>query len=248
MAEQRLLRRLQGGFREHDWVAVAIDFAIVVLGVFIGVEASNWNQARRERAEERRYYAHIVDDLRKDRATLRVALERTAGHDDAAEKSLAAIRSGVVPRSEPGQFAVRIHYAGFLYLPRPARRTYDELISTGNLGLLRDRKVKAAIADYYASFDESRQWDDLLRSQQDRYWDTTAGILPRPVLRAAIRGRVPAVTKAEADEILRRARARERLPDLLMGMAAHHERVKRDSELLAAQSQALIEQLEPISR
>ena len=179
---------------------------------------------------------------------LRESLERVASHDEAAEKTLAAIRTGAVPRSEQGQFAVRIHYAGFIFLPRATRRTYDELVSTGNLGLLRDPKAKAAIADYYETFEQNRQWDGLLRSQQDRYWDLTAGVLPRPILRAAMRFRVPAVTEAEAQEILNRARARERLPDLLIGMAAHHERVRRDCELLAERNQALIRLLEPLSR
>jgi hypothetical protein len=248
MAAPTILSRLQQGLRARDWGMVAVELAIVILGVFIGIEASNWNQARRDRAEERRYYAQIVDDLRQDQAELRGALRRVARHDEAAEKTLAAIRTGVVPRSEPGRFAVRIHYAGYIYLPRPARRTYDELVSTGNLGLIRDPKAKAAVADYYQSYEEVQQWDGLLRSQQDRYWDLTAGVLPRSVLRAAIRERVPAVTEAEAQEILRRARARERLPDLLMGMAAHHERVKRYSEHLAERNQALIKLLEPMSR
>ena len=248
MAARTILNRLQQGLRARDWGTVAVELAIVVVGVFIGIEASNWNQGRRERAEERRYYAQLVDDLRQDQAMLRGALGRVARHDEAAEKTLTAIRTGVVPRSEPGQFAVRIHYAGFIYLPRATRRTYDELVSTGNLGLLRDAKAKAAIADYYETFEENRQWDGLLRSQQDRYWDLTAGVLPRPVLRAAIRGRIPALTEAEAQEILRRARARERLPDLLIGMAAYHERVRRDSELLADKNRALLEFLEPLAR
>lgn len=248
MAAQTILRRMHQGLRARDWGTVAVELGIVIVGVFIGIEASNWNEERRERAEERRYYAQLVGDLRVDQAMLRDALERVALHDDAAEKTLAAIRTGTVPHSERGQFAVRIHYAGFIYLPRATRRTYDELLSTGNLGLLRDAKAKAAIADYYETFEDNRQWDGLLRSQQDRYWDLTAGVLPRPILRDAIRARVPTVTETEAREIMNRARARERLPELLMGMAAHHERVRRDSERLAGQNQALIKLLEPMAR
>ena len=100
MAERTILRRLQQGLRDRDWGMVAVELAIVIVGVFIGIEASNWNQARRERAEERRYYAQIVDDLRTDQAMLRDALQLVARHDEAAEKTLAAIRSGMVPRSE----------------------------------------------------------------------------------------------------------------------------------------------------
>lgn len=248
MAARTILRRLQQGLRGRDWGTVAVELAIVILGVFIGIEASNWNQSRRERVEERRYYAQLLDDLRTDQATLQQAIKLSARFDEAAERTLTAIRTGVVPRSETGQFAVRIHYAGFIFLPRATRRTYDELVSTGNLGLLRDPKAKAAIADYYETFEDSRQWDGLLRSQQDRYWDLTAGVLPRPILRAAIRGSTPAVTEVEAQEILRRARARERLPDLLIGMAAHHERVRRDSEMLAEDNRALVKLLERNSR
>ena len=41
--------RLAGHLRQQDWAAVAIDLAIVVLGVFLGIQASNWNDERRNR-------------------------------------------------------------------------------------------------------------------------------------------------------------------------------------------------------
>ena len=37
-----LLARLRG----RSWSSVAIELAIVVLGVFIGIQVSNWNQDR----------------------------------------------------------------------------------------------------------------------------------------------------------------------------------------------------------
>ena len=145
----KLSRRWGGKAREQNWFAAVIDFVTVVVGVFFGIQASNWNDSRKERAEERRYYAQILDDLSADQRILQVALQRAAKYDAAAENTLRAIRSGIPPNSAPGRFAVDIHYAGFLYIPRPSRRTYDELISTGNLGLLQSEAAKAAIADYY---------------------------------------------------------------------------------------------------
>ena len=48
--------------------------------------------------------------------------------------------------------------------------TYDELIGTGNLGLLRNSQLKSQIARYYGEFEKDRQWDSLLRDQQSDYW------------------------------------------------------------------------------
>jgi hypothetical protein len=243
-----ILRRLSTRLREHDWVAVLIELAIVVVGVVIGIEAANWNQSRQERLEERRYYAQLIEDLRADLNTLDLAIRQSKKHDRAAENVLSVLRSGSVPNGGASLFAVDVHYAGFLFLPRPARSTYDELISTGNLRLLRDRAAKDSIAAYYASFGQHRQWDDLLRQQQSDYWRMSAGVVPRRVLQAALRDRLPDVTAAEAIAILAAARQRPELDDLAIGMAAHQERVRRDSEFLKKLAQELIRQLEPLAR
>ena len=242
-----LLRRWGNQIRGHNWLVVWVDFAIVVAGVFLGLEAANWNEARHERAQERRYYRQIIEDLRADQATLRTARARSMEFDAAAEQTLAALQSGLPKGMSPGRFAVQVHYSGFLYLPRPARRTYDELISTGNLRMLRSNRAKAAIAAYYDGYEDSRQWDDLLRAQQSRYWDLTAGALPRSVLKAAIRFREPPLSPAQAADILAKLRARHGIADLLIGMAAHQERVRRDSEDLAERGRELVATLEPLS-
>ena len=43
--------------------------------------------------------------------------------------------------------ATAIHRAGWIYIPAASRGTYDELVSTGNLGLLRNSQLKSEIAN-----------------------------------------------------------------------------------------------------
>lgn len=243
----KLSRRWGGKAGEQNWFAVAADFLIVVVGVFLGIQAANWNEARKERAEERRYYAQIVTDLRADQGTLQQAVERSKQFDEAAEQTLQALSNGVPQGVSPGHFATQLHYAGYLYLPHSARNTYDELISTGKVGILRNQRAKAAIANYYASFEELRQWDGLLRQQQGRYWEASAGVLPRKVLQDALRGREPVLAPKEAVDILAKARSRPEIRDLLVGLAAHQERVRRDSEGMAENGRGLIKLLEPLA-
>jgi hypothetical protein len=46
-----IFHRVKSRLSKENWVAIAIDLAIVVIGVFLGIQASNWNQARLERRQ-----------------------------------------------------------------------------------------------------------------------------------------------------------------------------------------------------
>ena len=41
-----LFRRIKAHVEKENWFAVGVDFAIVVIGVFIGLQVANWNEAR----------------------------------------------------------------------------------------------------------------------------------------------------------------------------------------------------------
>jgi hypothetical protein len=61
-----ILRRVVEHTKTQNWFAVLLDLFIVIIGVFIALEVANWNQARQDRQEERRYYGQLLVDLRSD--------------------------------------------------------------------------------------------------------------------------------------------------------------------------------------
>lgn len=63
-----LLRRVTEHLRKQEWTAVALDFLIVVLGVVIGLQVSNWNEARVDRVRAHSYLERIRDDIDADLA------------------------------------------------------------------------------------------------------------------------------------------------------------------------------------
>ncbi len=239
-----ILRRVVEHAKTQNWFAVMLDFFIVVIGVFVGIEAANWNQVRQDRQEERRYYGQLLVDLRGDLGVFSGAERRADLYDAAAQLVIDRLGGKAPPKVSPGRMAMAIHKAGWVYIPYASRGTYNELVSTGNLGLLRNSELKSEIANYYASFDQNRQWDWLLRDQQSDYWAETAGIVPRSVVRAALRDTEPTVSPDEDRAIWQAARSHPRLPSMLIGMAAHQERVRRDSEVQAARAKKLIADIE----
>ena len=239
-----VLRRVVEHAKTQNWFAVTLDFLIVVMGVFVGIEVANWNEARQDRQEERRYYSQLLVDLRSDLETFSQTEKLADLYDEAAQLVIDRIGGKAPPQVSPGRMAISIHRAGWVYIPYASRGTYDELVSTGSLGLLRNPELKSEIASYYGDFDRIRQWDVLLRDQQSDYWAETAGILPRPVLRAAVSGTEPTISPGEDRAIWQAALSHPRLSNMLIGMAAHQERVRRDSEGLAVRAKELIADIE----
>lgn len=58
-----ILRRMAESLRNQNWTAVAIELAIVIVGVFIGIQAANWNQARQQRNETRLLMSQLHIEL-----------------------------------------------------------------------------------------------------------------------------------------------------------------------------------------
>src|SRR5687767_1423504 len=59
-----ILRRLTENLRAQNWTAIGIEFLIVVIGVFIGTQVSNWNEERIERRETERMLEHSAPSCR----------------------------------------------------------------------------------------------------------------------------------------------------------------------------------------
>jgi len=58
-----ILRRLTANLRAQNWTAISLEFVMVVLGVFFGILAANWNVERLERQETDRLLSQLDTEL-----------------------------------------------------------------------------------------------------------------------------------------------------------------------------------------
>ena len=70
-----LLRRVTKHVKDQNWFAVGIDFVIVVIGVFIGIQVANWNDARTNEYRESEILGTIYNELKEDRVELQIGKE-----------------------------------------------------------------------------------------------------------------------------------------------------------------------------
>ena len=58
-----IFKRMTANLRAQNWSAIAIELAIVVIGVFIGTQVANWNQERLEKIGTERMLEQLVPEL-----------------------------------------------------------------------------------------------------------------------------------------------------------------------------------------
>ena len=113
------IRRFRDHVARQDWFAVAVDIAIVVIGVFIGLQANNWNEDRVERDAAADYRQQIIRDLANNETDMTY---RKAYYEAARKHGLAALQrldSASGPQGE--QFLVDAFQASQVWL-RPLVR------------------------------------------------------------------------------------------------------------------------------
>ena len=146
-----ILRRVREHVGSHNWFAVAVDFVIVVIGVFVGIQASNWNQARAERQQAREYRSMLLNDLD---ANLENLATRKHYYTWVRNEALAMLAD--LQRPAGGldqQFLVHAYQATQILPWALKRNTYDEIVSTGAIGGLGDPLLRDKISNYYVTSD-----------------------------------------------------------------------------------------------
>ncbi|MEL6568824.1 MAG: DUF6090 family protein [Pseudomonadota bacterium] len=102
-----LLRRITKHVKEQNWFAVGIDFVIVVIGVVIGIQVSNWNETRTDTNREKVILTDLLDDLTADQGALSSSLQLvTLGIDAGNVLLMDADLEPILSLSVPGQSSI----------------------------------------------------------------------------------------------------------------------------------------------
>lgn len=164
-----VLKRLRAEAARQNWLGVALDLAILILGVFLGIQVSNWNQARLDRAEGREYRSRLYSDLESNQRDLAFRIRYQSQVLAHARAASAALDQPV--SADPGRFIIDAYEASN-HIPQPIRRSsYDEALASGKAEFLGDPMLRERIANYYVGmatmqrlFDNVPPYRDAIRS------------------------------------------------------------------------------------
>ena len=247
-----LLRRVTQHVRKQEWTAIAIDFVIVVVGVFIGIQAANWNEARADEARARGYLERIHNDLEADVANYQNRMRFWGVVSTYGRTGLAY--------ADTGSLGDRTHWDMLLAYFQASQvaefwtnsTTYDELRSAGELNLIANLKLRNALARYYTNT------GNPALTERPAYREHVRGVIPIDVQLYIwtkcyasnalgdqfLRNCASPVTEARASEIVNAiGRDQKLMSELRYWMSTMQvaSQIGRDSMTLARQSLASVD-------
>jgi hypothetical protein len=173
-----ILRRLTANFRRQDWTAVAVELLIVVLGVFIGLQAQEWATAHAEQQRADVLLQQLRGDLDGERINLKTYMDYQQVVADYARTAIKGLES---PGSvDPATWVASAYQASQILTTQSTRATFDEMKSTGAIDLIRNARLRAMLISYY-SYDWSQA--STIKAQAP-YRELVRSILPYAIQNA----------------------------------------------------------------
>lgn len=158
-----LLRRITKHVKDQNWFAVALDFFIVVIGVFIGIQVANWNESLGDRRQEAAIVERLDEEFLTIQETARARAIRAEQTVENTQNMLALLAVGDLPE-DFDTFASLIDGTRAFQAPPPTSSTLNQLIASGDMSLLESDVLRNALTDFNAAL-ELHLRDDQLNIQ-----------------------------------------------------------------------------------
>ena len=143
-----IFRRLAQHLREQNWTAIFIEFVLLVVGVFLGIQVANWNAEIADRRTETAYLRQLQGDLRNIQAEVTTQIEFERFH-----ANLASEVHGLIQNDASAERARKIASGlNELTVRRTLRTqspTFLDLQGSGRLEIISDPALRAAIITYF---------------------------------------------------------------------------------------------------
>ncbi|WP_300396538.1 hypothetical protein [Henriciella sp.] len=142
-----ILQRLATSIRKQDWFTVLIETLIVVLGVFLGIQLGNWNEARAETARETELLQALHQEIEFSIRLTEQKADAVRQVVAAGKRSLDFLEADEDCADECWPVLVDFFHASQWQSIEVNRSTYDEM---RRQGFPRSRDVVDAVEGYLA--------------------------------------------------------------------------------------------------
>jgi hypothetical protein len=162
-----LLRKITNHVTDQNWFAVFIDFIIVVVGVFIGIQVANWNETQNNKkglvSSLERLSIEVTQNI-KITDTILVLFEKSQNDMDIAREALNTCNYSVDNQAALEKFLIHLTadiHPNFITVVRDQFARQDHYLD------LLPAKIQAEFGDYSARVSIEH---DQLANHYDKIW------------------------------------------------------------------------------
>jgi hypothetical protein len=125
------------------------EIILVVVGILLALQINNWNEAKKDRQLEEISYCKLLEDVAQDHVLLKKLMDEDQDRIRWVNQSIYLLQQKDVNRGELAN-AMRNSINLIRFNFKPSLSAFDDLKSSGKLGILRDLELKNKLLNYYA--------------------------------------------------------------------------------------------------
>ncbi|MEE2525937.1 hypothetical protein V0U79_06130 [Hyphobacterium sp. HN65] len=166
-----ILSRIASALKAQNWVAVVIEFVIVIAGVVIGFQITAWNAGRQERVDEERFLVDLHEDVVLAETLSGRLRERRLTRLDETLSMLDTLFRRNGRDSLTVNECITIGSLQYFNINVPDLTAFTELAEAGRIDIIRDDDLRRALVNYRQSRTALR---DYIAIQSNVTYDVTA--------------------------------------------------------------------------
>lgn len=225
-----LFRRISEHVKAQNWTAVALDFVIVVAGILIAFQITNWSEARSDRVRERQIIVRVHSDFEALGREVDEKIEFMESVTDVIEE----FKQLLVDAPEDADLQrLKIFYETAFTLPSISGQsdTYLQLVSSGDMSLLTDEQVRAGLVAHASMTTQFLHQDQAIREWSRPY--ITPIVRLRSLIDAMPLGEAIDAAGSKADVIVAIDMYQNLFQSQLSVQQTHKESFTKVTEMLA---------------
>ncbi|MBT6033465.1 MAG: hypothetical protein HOH19_12890, partial [Kordiimonadaceae bacterium] len=88
-----ILQKIAQAIRQQDWFQVTIEIIIVVIGIFLGLQVTEWSDRRSQEENTKVLAQSIIDDLEADVVALETSINYSRNKIDTIDRFSVLLRT-----------------------------------------------------------------------------------------------------------------------------------------------------------
>jgi|GEM_PF-927687 len=162
-----ILARLSRAVREQNWFAVVLEFVIVIAGVVIGFQITEWRGEQADRESEHIYLSRLYRDMEQSVCRIRHEQQGVREWNSRARVTLDALLNNDPDAVDDSGF--ELVASTRIQTGSPYLATLNELVSGGQMNLISDPTLRAHVAETDAQLTSYAEYIQILVHAQGTF-------------------------------------------------------------------------------
>ena len=154
------------------------EIVLVVIGIFLAIQLNGLNEKRKDNEKELSFLSQLKDDINLDIMNLSQSDSLFASYESSSNKALEIFdKAKTVKDIIDTDSLFRVGWTNL----KISRKTYDEILNTSGIYILKNKKLVNDITDYYARIETTQEDIRGLNSSSQAFY-SSPDLIPHMLL------------------------------------------------------------------